>query len=307
MFPRGHVYPDAPATHQTPNGSSLGQSMAKLISRAVFVLLAVTGSGSPAIAQVPGGGAEAVCQLVVGGIVKEQSGGTFPLGPADCEIAAHSFVDIAIQPVVKLSASVSAQELDPGDRNAAAATAALQYDFNLTGGNVGDVVPIILVTTLHTSVDVSDDPNNANSASATFAEFGVSSPGGRIVSNGPSTFACSVSPGPVDPDEPPPCPSEDSGIETLDFNMVTGTTGRIFMQVLVAASANAQGTAEGDIDPLILVDPRFPNAADYTITVLGGVANALPVPEPGAWALLLAGLGGLSATARRRRVGPARG
>jgi hypothetical protein len=275
--------------------------MAKLISGAVFVLLAVTGVGSPALAQVPGGGGEAVCQRVVAGIVAEQNGGTFPVGPASCELGGHSFVDIVITPIVILTATVDVTDLEFGDRNAAVALAALQYDFILTGGNAGDVVPILLTTSLHTSVGPSDDPNNSNSASANFSVFGVSSPGGRIVSNGPSTFACSASPGPADPDEPPQCPSTDSNDDVLGFDMVTGTTGRVFLEVLAAASANAQGFAQAEVDPFIFVDPRFPNAGEYTITVLGGVANALPVPEPDAWALLLVGLGGLSTTARRRR------
>jgi len=279
--------------------------MARLISRAVFVLLAVTGAGSPALAQVPGGGGEALCQRVVAGIVTEQDGGTFPVGPASCQIGGHSFVDIVITPIVMLSASVLAADLEEGDHNGAVALAALQYDFILTGGNAGDVVPILMATNMHTSVDRSDDPNNSNTASANIAEFGVSSPGGGIVSNGPGTFACSASPGPADPDEPPQCPSTDSNDDVLAFDMVTGTTGRLFMQLLVAASANSQGSAEAELDPFIFVDPRFPNAGEYTITVLGGVANALPVPEPDVWALLLAGLGGLSTTARRRRAGSA--
>jgi len=33
-----------------------------------------------------------------------------------------------------------------------------------------------------------------------------------------------------------------------------------------------------------------------------GEHNALSLPEPGAWALLMAGLGGLSMTVRRRRI-----
>ena len=54
------------------------------------------------------------------------------------------------------------------------------------------------------------------------------------------------------------------------------------------------------MDPFIFVDPHFANAADYTITVASGVANA--VPEPSVWALMLAGLGGLSTAVRRRRA-----
>src|SRR6476661_5111057 len=96
------------------NSPSWSESMAKLISRAVFVLLAVTGAGSPALAQVPGGGGEALCQRVVAGIVTEQDGGTFPVGPASCQIGGHSFVDIVITPIVMLSASVLAADLEEG-------------------------------------------------------------------------------------------------------------------------------------------------------------------------------------------------
>jgi len=267
--------------------------MMKFIASAIVVLLATTGVDRLALAQVPGGGGEAVCQRVVGGVVTEQDGGTFPVGPASCAITGTAFVDIVITPIVMLSASVRAADLEEGDHNGATALAELQYDFILTGGNVGDVVPILMTTSLHTSVDMSTDPNNANIASATLDMFFVSSPGGPIVGSGPGTFACSVSPGPADPDEPPPCPSTQSNDDVLAFDMASGATGRLFLQVLVAASANAQGSAEADADPFIYVDPRFPHAVDYTITVLDGVGNAPPVPEPGTWALLLAGLGGL--------------
>jgi hypothetical protein len=280
--------------------------MMKLMACAIVVLLGMTGVDRLALAQVPGGGGEAVCQQVTGGIVSDQFGGTFPVGPASCDLLGFSTADIAISPIVLLTASVDAGPLDAGDRNAAAAVAALQYDFILTGGHVGDVVPIGMATNMHTSVDHSDDPNNANAASANVDVFFVSSPGGPIIGNGPGVFACSVSPGPADPDEPPECPSSDSNDDVLSFDMVSGATGRLFLQVLVAASANSHGTAEADADPFLFVDPRFPNAADYTITVLDGVANAAPaVPEPGTWALLLAGLGGLG-LARRRNVRAAR-
>ena len=282
--------------------------MMKLIACAIVVLLAMTGVDRLALAQVPGGGGEVVCQQVLGGIVHDQTGGTFPVGPASCDLFGFSFADIAIQPIVKLTASVDAGPLDAGNGNGAVALAALQYDFILTGGNPGDLVPIGMATNMHTSVDHSDDPNNSNSASANVDVFFVSSPHGLIIGNGPGVFACSVSPGPADPDEPPECPSTDSNDDVLAFDMFSGATGRLFLQVLVAASANFQGTAEADADPFLFVDPRFPNAADYTITVLDGVANALPspavVPEPGTWVLVLAGLG--LGFAHRRNVRAAR-
>ena len=270
--------------------------MDKLIRSALLVLLAMTGWGSAAFAQVPGGGGEAVCQLIIGGLVADQTGGTFPVGPAHCEFGGEAVADIAIQPFVSLSAAVNTIGVDPADRSGVTAVVALQYDFTLTGGNFGDLVPVLIHTSMSTDVGTSVDPNNANSASANIVVFGVSSVGGGIVSNGPSTFACSVSP--VD------CDGDEETVDDLEFNMFTGTAGRVFLQVLVAASSTSEGSASARIDPFIFVDPRFPNAAAYTISVADGVANALPVPEPSVLALLLAGLGGLSASAWRRRSEP---
>jgi hypothetical protein len=268
---------------------------AKRTSCAVFILLAMTGWGSPARAQVPGGGGEAVCQLITDGFVSEQSGGIFPVGPASCEIgpqpedAPGTSAEIAIQPFVKLGAKAEADFGEAADRSGATALAALQYDFRLTGGNPGDLVPILVHTSLHTNVTESQDFNNSNVASANIVVSSLSSPG-----NFASTFACSVSPG--------DCGGDPDVEEDLALTMASGSAGRVFMQILVSASSTSGGSAGGDIDPFIFVDPHFANAADYTITVASGVANALPpVPEPGGWALMLAGLGGLSAIVRRRR------
>ena len=267
--------------------------MFKLISRTVFVLLATTGLGSPALAQVPGGGGEVLCQTVVRPIVTAQDGGAFPVGPVGCDIDPWSEASISVQPFEVLSASVNAANLDPvADGSAAQALAALQYDFTVTGGHVGDLVPVLVLSRLQAAATGSEDPNNANSASANIVVRALSPASG--VNSEDSAGACDASP--VACGQPAAVEAE------LAITLASGTAGRVFMQVLVGASSTSEGLAFATIDPFIFVDPHFANAADYTITVANGVGNALPVPEPGVWALLLAGLGGLGVAGRRWRT-----
>ncbi len=270
--------------------------MAKLVSYVLLAILAMAGWSSPALAQlVPGGDARVVCQVVEGGIAVQESGGVFPLGPASCNLPSFAEASIATQPFVLLTAQVNAGLVGSSQRNAAVAVVALEYWFTVTGGTPGDLVPILVHTQMTTDVTPSLDPNNANSASANVNLFGLSGPDGGIISTGPFAAACSMSPGPAS------CSDEFEG--NLEFTMASGTTGLVYMQIIVGASANSGGAASASIDPFIFVDPLFANAADYSITVSDGVANAPPVsgvPEPGVWALLLAGLGGLGVTLRRR-------
>ena len=265
--------------------------MAKLICCSVFVLLAMAGP-HPALAQVPGGGGEAVCQFS-GGLGNDQTGGLFPAGPAFCQIGAGTRASVAIRPFAFLSAVADAAGIEEDGFDAATAIAEFQYDFSVTGGNPGDPVPVLVLTSLEASVSESPDASNANSASAIVALFGLSSVGGTIVSNGPGTFACQSSP--VD------CTGQDEVDADLALIVPSGSAERVFMQVIVAANSKFHGHASAQIDPFIRIDPSFPNAADYEITVAGGVGNVSPVPEPSVLVLLLASLGGLSTAARLRR------
>ena len=268
--------------------------MARLVCCALLAVSAMAGSSRPALAQVPGGGGEAVCQVVVGGIVSTQSGGVFPVGPASCNLDGNAIdAVIAIQPSVQLAGQADAASIAPADRSGATAIVALQYDFTVTGGSAGDLVPIEVLTSMFTDVTASDDPNNSNSASASIALFGISGPGGAIISNGPGVSACSVSPNNGD------CFGEVDDV--LELTLTSGAAGRVFLQIIVSASSTSGGTASASIDPYIFVDPQFANAGDYAITVSDGVANVPPVPEPSAWALSLACFGGLGALRSRRR------
>jgi hypothetical protein len=99
-----------------------------------------------------------------------------------------------------------------------------------------------------------------------------------------------------------PCSFPDSFDGDFALTMASGSAERVFLQILVASKS---GSATGQIDPFIFVDPTFANAAAYAINVDSRIGNALAVPEPGTWALLLAGLGGLG-FAHLRRVRGAR-
>jgi hypothetical protein len=90
---------------------------------------------------------------------------------------------------VLLGALAGAGEVNPDDGTGAVTLVALQYDFTVTGGTVGDMVPVLVHTHLDANVDPSGDPDNANAASASINLFGLSSVGGAVVSNGPGVDA----------------------------------------------------------------------------------------------------------------------
>ena len=270
--------------------------MARLVCCALLAVSAMAGSSRPALAQVPGGGGEAVCQLIQGGIVSMQTGGVFPVGPASCEIAPSAEASIAIQPSVLLAADVDTQGLDIADRSGATAIVALQYDFAVTGGSVGDPVPVLVQSRLSTGVSESMDPSNSNAASASINLFGISGVGGAIINNGPGDSACSTSPDNTDVGD-----CFGGFDDELALTLTSGSAERVFLQIIVSASSNSGGNATASIDPFIFVDPSFANAGDYAITVSDGVANVPPVPEPSAWALSLAAVGGLGAVRSSRR------
>ena len=270
--------------------------MARLVCCALLAVSAMAGSSRPALAQVPGGGGEAVCEYIVGGVVVDQTGGVFPVGPASCNIGSEIDASIAIQPSVLLTALADTALVDPGDRSGTTAIVALQYDFAVTGGIVGDPVPVLVRSRMSTGVSESMDPNNSNTASASINLFGISGVGGAIINNGPADSACSASPDNTDVGD-----CFGGFDDELALTLTSGSAERVFLQIIVSASSTSGGSASASIDPFIFVDPSFANAGDYTITVSDGVANVSPVPEPSAWALSLAAVGGLGAVRSRRR------
>ena len=267
----------------------------KGISCAVIVPLAMIGLSSPALATpLLGGFVEVQCEYVVGGIVIDQEGGLFPIVPVGCNTGTAEAA-VGLEPPGLVAASVNTLDFEPNsDRSGSTAVAVLQYDFAVTGGNVGDLVPVLLLAHLETFASNSDDANNANVASANFFVRALSPVNGVQNQDDAAASDC----------EPISCGQPHALDAELSLTLASGSVGRVFEQVLVAASVTQDGTAFGFIDPYIFVDPNFANAADYTITVADGIVNApapvSSVPEPRTWTLVLAGLVGLTATRRPR-------
>lgn len=164
------------------------------------------------------------------------------------------------------------------------ATAYLGWDFNIVGGSIGDIVDIAVTTKMTTS------QTGTGSANAQFSWENPSVSNGITIcaSSNPAATACFAG------------ESDYSG--TVHFD---GTVGDLqHLQLSIAASGGFGGSGSATADPFIQITGITDQSAIYTVETLGGVANALPggVPEPAAWAMMLAGFAGVGTVLRRRRA-----
>ena len=164
--------------------------------------------------------------------------------------------------------------------------AALDYSFEVVGGNPGDQVPLLIFTNLSTSI---------GGDAYAFSEIIVSTNSAGLG----SVVACQSYGG--------TCPGDAAADFSGSFG-VTVSSGTVdTLQLEVEASPNpalGPATASASADPLIEIDPSFSNAANYSITQSSGVGNATAAaPEPGT--LMLTCCCGLFLLLARRYLRPA--
>lgn len=204
------------------------------------------------------------------------SNGNSSFGPLECswESAPGGFTQLAsasaqLSPI----ANATARAITPATAVlASGADATVLYRFQVTGGNPGDLVPILIDYDL--------------SVSATPESTAVA----KIL-----LYTTAMGPVPALADVLTCDPQDCSATTVSDTFSVQAVSGSTLDSVTLYAMAQAPVTRASNesamafADPYIYIDPSFPNASLYSIVVSPGVAN-VPVPEPGVAGLLGAGL-----------------
>jgi hypothetical protein len=169
--------------------------------------------------------------------------------------------------------------------------AALNYSFEVVGGNPGDQVPVLIATNLSANTNVGP----AISDGYAFSELVVTTD-----SNGPSGASIAI------------CSSgcgagsgSTSFSGALSTQASSGAIGTVHLEVEASASSlpGLGITANASADPYIYIDPSFARAAGYSILVSPDVGNGIPTatPEPGSLSLGAIGMCAILAAHRRWR------
>jgi hypothetical protein len=151
------------------------------------------------------------------------------------------------------------------------------------GGSPGDSVPLLITANLTTS---------ANSTSDAYASIFIAPEENPV--GGTQVVACTnetLCTGPAD------------FFGTFGVSVRSGSANSLGLEVTAGqVSSTGPENSSSSADPLIVVDPSFANAAEYSIVVSPGVANSVETaPEPGTFLMLGAGLVGLGLGLRIRR------
>ena len=156
----------------------------------------------------------------------------------------------------------------------------LQYFFEVVGGRPGDLVPVLIETSLAT-------------VAAGQEAFAAANIQVRTTSQVPTVVATCT-------DGSCPFGTDFSG--TFSVNAVSGQVASVLLVTQAAVGGLFGGTADASADPVIFIDPSFAGAANYLVVVSDGVGNSSSlVPEPSNFSLLGIGLATLG-WRRRRKV-----
>jgi hypothetical protein len=207
------------------------------------------------------------------------------LSPTSCalDLAGTASATLTASPFVNLTAQ-AASPPNGGVIHGAAARAVLTYSFEVIGGNPGDIVPVLIATSLSA---LGSDPSHGIG----FAELSVHTGAAG------NSFVAVCSDG--------TCGTTASSFSgTLRTRASSGdTSNELTLQVQASTGDSLLfSSASASADPFIFIDPSFPAAALYSIAVSPGVGNAeiTEAPEPGTMSLFL-GAAALLGVARWRR------
>ena len=185
------------------------------------------------------------------------------------DVGSVASASVGLLPFVSVFASVSSSAL-PAQANAGAT-----YDFQVIGGNVGDIVPLLIEAALETSSRVLQ--NRRGYAQAHLVTF--TSVDGLVARAQVCTYVVV-------------CQSFGTSFSGTSRGLAASGAVGDFLNLTVEAFASGSSSqdefASALADPLIYIDPAFPNASLYSIVVSPGVGNAplAPVPEPATLSLL---------------------
>ena len=180
------------------------------------------------------------------------------------------------------------------------ASLSITYYFEVTGGNIGDPVNVLMDSILRSA------GTGANFESFSAADAMVSlSVNGNTVSH---LLQYSCGPG--------NCGFQQNWAGTLSMQMAVGDIGTVWVETDIDTEAGISGcpgpncvmglaTASALADPFIYIDPNTPNAWEYSIVVSDGIGNNPlgTTPEPSSLLLLGSGVAGLAGVLRRKLLG----
>ena len=214
-------------------------------------------------------------------------GGNVLDDPSSCTLGTFdtAFASLTLAPFTSLVAQAEAPAAL--GIHGAGATAFLTYSFQVIGGNPGDVVPLLIATSLTTT---GTDPTlGIGFAALTVTTSAV---GTRTLIAVCTDGTCGTT------------ATLFSG--TLNTLARSGDVDELFLQVQASVVGNSlhSESASASADPFIFVDPAFPTANLYSIVVSPGVGNAIAstVAEPGGiWPMVAVGFAVIVFTKLRRR------